>query len=89
MRTKHPDARLARLVRSARAVSGMSQAELATRIGTSKQFIGLVESGRNRASVDTLQRMAEELDLDDTALVGAMLTDQIGDEYVVLVERAS
>jgi transcriptional regulator with XRE-family HTH domain len=85
MRTKHPDARLARLVRSARAASGMSQTELANRIGTSKQFVGLLESGRNRASVDTLQRMAAELNLDEKLLIGAMLEDQIGGEYLVMV----
>ncbi len=52
---------LARLVIKHRAALGISQKELARRVGTSYSAISRLESGRHKTSVDTLQRVAEAL----------------------------
>ena len=54
---------LARLVIRHRAALGLSQKELAERVGTSHSAISRIESGRHRTSVATLQRLADALDL--------------------------
>ena len=53
---------LARLVIRHRAALGLSQKELAERVGTSHSAISRIESGRHRTSVATLQRIAQALD---------------------------
>lgn len=52
---------LARLVIRQRAALGISQKELARRVGTSHSAISRLESGRHKTSVETLQRVAEAL----------------------------
>lgn len=54
---------LARLVIKHRAALGLSQRELAERVGTSHSAISRIESGRHKTSVDTLQRIAGALGL--------------------------
>jgi ribosome-binding protein aMBF1 (putative translation factor) len=54
---------LARLVIKHRAALGLSQQELAKRVGTSHSAISRIESGRHKTSVYTLQRLAEALSL--------------------------
>ena len=54
---------LARLVIRHRAALGLSQKQLAERVGTSHSAISRLESGRHRTSVATLVRVAEGLDL--------------------------
>jgi len=52
---------LARLVIKHRAELGLSQKELAKRVGTSHSAISRIESGRHQTSVATLQRIAAGL----------------------------
>lgn len=54
---------MARLVIKHRVVLGLSQQELAKRVGTSHSAVSRIESGRHKTSVDTLQRVAEALGL--------------------------
>jgi transcriptional regulator with XRE-family HTH domain len=54
---------LARLVIKHRSALGLSQQELADRVGTSHSAISRIESGRHRTSVETLQRLAHALSL--------------------------
>lgn len=54
---------LARLVIKHRAAIGLSQRELAERVGTSHSAISRIESGRHRTRVETLQRIADALGL--------------------------
>lgn len=54
---------LARLVIKHRAELGISQKELAKRVGTSHSAISRIESGRHQTSVATLQRIAAGLDV--------------------------
>ena len=42
---------------------GLSQAKLAELVGTSNSQISRIESGRHRTNLDTLSRIAHELDL--------------------------
>ncbi len=52
---------VARLVIKHRAALGISQKELARRVGTSYSAISRLESGRHKTSVETLQRVAKAL----------------------------
>lgn len=54
---------LARLVIKYRSAQGISQEELARRVGTSHSAISRIESGRHKTSVETLQRLAHALGL--------------------------
>lgn len=53
---------VARQVIRLRAQHGLSQEELASRIGTSHSQISRIESGHYRTSVETLRRVAEAFD---------------------------
>lgn len=50
---------LANILIGARVKAGLSQAELAERMGTSQSSIARLESGRVRPSLTTLMRLAE------------------------------
>lgn len=54
---------LARLVIKHRSELGLSQEDLADRMGTSHSAISRLESGRHKTSVETLQRVADALGL--------------------------
>src|SRR5207248_7215189 len=56
-----PFEELARLVIKHRGALGLSQEELARRVGTSHSAISRIESGRHKTSVETLQRLAQAL----------------------------
>jgi len=58
-----PFEEIARLVIKHRAALGLTQAELAARMGTSHSAISRIESGQHRTSLATLQRLAEALDV--------------------------
>lgn len=58
-----PFEEVARLVIKHRGALGLSQEELARRMGTSYSAISRIESGRHRTSVETLQRLAHALGL--------------------------
>lgn len=51
-----------------RTAKGLSQQELADRVGTSHSQISRIESGRHRTNLDTLERIAAALDL--TLVIG-------------------
>jgi ribosome-binding protein aMBF1 (putative translation factor) len=53
---------LARIVIRRRGQLGLSQAELAERVGTSHSAISRIESGRHPTTVQTLRRLAAALD---------------------------
>lgn len=56
-----PFEELARLVIKHRSALGMSQEELAKRMGTSHSAVSRIESGRHKTSVETLRRLAHAL----------------------------
>ncbi len=57
-----PFEEIARVVIMRRAQLGLTQQELAERMGTTKSVISRIESGQHRTSTDTLRRLAEALD---------------------------
>lgn len=58
-----PFERVARLVIMRRAKLGLSQQQLARRMGTTASVISRIESGRHATNLRTLKRLAEALDL--------------------------
>lgn len=54
---------IARFVIQRRAELGLTQGQLAERMGTSHSAISRIESGQHRMSVATLQRLAEALEV--------------------------
>lgn len=54
---------IARLVIGRRAELGLTQEQLAERMGTSHSAISRIESGQHRTSVATLERLAEALEV--------------------------
>ncbi len=54
---------IARMVIMRRAELGLTQQQLAERMGTSHSAISRIESGQHRTSVATLERLARALDL--------------------------
>lgn len=57
-----PFEEIARVVIMRRAQLGLTQQELAERMGTTKSVISRIESGQHRTSTDTLRRLGEALD---------------------------
>lgn len=58
-------------VRDAREAAGLSQRELAARMGTSQAAVARLEAGGVGATLTTLQRMAAALDLKITVELSA------------------
>jgi ribosome-binding protein aMBF1 (putative translation factor) len=58
-----PSEGIARFVILRRAELGLTQLQLAERMGTSHSAISRVESGQHRASVATLERLAQALEV--------------------------
>lgn len=56
-----PFEEIARIVIMRRAQLGLTQQDLAERMGTTKSAISRIESGQHRSSTDTLRRIAEAL----------------------------
>jgi ribosome-binding protein aMBF1 (putative translation factor) len=54
---------IARFVIQRRAELGLTQEQLADRMGTSHSAISRIESGQHRTSVATLQRLAEAIEV--------------------------
>jgi ribosome-binding protein aMBF1 (putative translation factor) len=57
-----PFEELARIVIVRRTALGLTQAKLATRMGTTPSVISRIESGQHATSAKTLKRLAEALD---------------------------
>jgi ribosome-binding protein aMBF1 (putative translation factor) len=56
-----PFEEIARMVMVRRDQLGLTQQELAERMGTTKSVISRIESGQHRSGTDTLRRLAEAL----------------------------
>lgn len=67
---------IARLLVAYRMDAGLSQQDLADRVGTNHSQISRIESGRHQTSLDTLRRIAAALDR--TLVVGFESRDDRG-----------
>lgn len=77
-----PFEELARIVIMRRAELGLTQQELADRMGSTKSVISRVESGQHRTNTQTLRRLAEALG--GHAVVGFQFGDEPARELVRL-----
>lgn len=50
-------------IRTARALADMPQRELAEKVGIDASLISMLESGKRKPSLDTLERIAQALDI--------------------------
>lgn len=62
-------------IRSARKAKGWSQAELAKRAGTDQAHISRLENGEVGGSIDLITRIARELDVTASHLIGDDIPD--------------
>jgi ribosome-binding protein aMBF1 (putative translation factor) len=77
-----PFEQIARLVIMRRAELGLSQQEVAERMGSTASVISRIESGQHRTSTETLRRLAEALD--GRAVLGFEFDDTDEQELVRL-----
>lgn len=71
MPVNHQD--FGRRIREARKAKGMTQDELADKIGVSGSFLGHIERGTRVASLDTLVDLCNVLEISPSLLLGASL----------------
>lgn len=64
------DMNMPQRIRSARKAKGWSQAELAKRVGMDQAHVSRLENGEVGASIETLSRIARELDVTASQLIG-------------------
>jgi transcriptional regulator with XRE-family HTH domain len=57
------------LLRKARERAGLTQVELAKRVGIVSQYVNMIENGKKAASLDVLQRLGNELGLSITVKI--------------------
>lgn len=60
---------VARNLRRLRAGQDITQEELAERAGLNRNYVGMIEREENAPTVDTLEKLAEVLQVDPTALL--------------------
>jgi UDP-N-acetylglucosamine 1-carboxyvinyltransferase len=56
-------------LRAVREGAGITQAELALRLGTTQSAVARLEAGRQRLNLATIRRVAEALDCDATLVI--------------------
>ena len=81
---------IAKRIRQYRHSLSWTQEELATHVGVSTTFIGQLERGEKKPSLETVVRLCKTLGVSVDALVlGSTLgkTEALYDELVALVER--
>ena len=81
---------LYRMLRETRAKVGLTQRELADLVGTSQSAVAAIESGQSNPTLQTVIRMADELDVCvQIELVPRTVNDPVIDRYKLDVDRAS
>jgi transcriptional regulator with XRE-family HTH domain len=63
--------RFGRAVRARRAALGISQEELALRIGADQAYVSRIEAGRMNVTLETAEAIAAALEADVAALLAA------------------
>ncbi|MBI2601718.1 MAG: helix-turn-helix transcriptional regulator [Deltaproteobacteria bacterium] len=73
---------LGSMISSLRQCDGISQTQLAEKIGTSKQFLNSVERNRKRVGIKFVQKVAEALDYPVEPFLELLVKDQIAREGI-------
>ena len=63
---------LIELLVAKREASGMTQADLAKKLGEYQSFVARLESGQRRVDVDELMEIADVLGFDPAKIIGAL-----------------
>ena len=64
-------------VRQMRELNGWTQGELAERVGVSGSFIGYIERGEKKASVDSVVALCNALEVSPSVLLQDSLSDAV------------
>ncbi len=72
---------LGRRVRRARKLAGMTQCELAERLSISTSFLGHIERGSRKASLETIIKIANELSISLDELLADSLHGELGEVH--------
>lgn len=56
-------------LRRARMERGLTQEELADRVGINRNYVGMIERRENSPTIDMIERIAKALDLDPASLL--------------------
>jgi transcriptional regulator with XRE-family HTH domain len=64
-----PEEDLARNLKRLRLERGFTQEELADRSGLNRNYVGMIEREENAATVDTLEALAEALEVEADRLI--------------------
>ena len=78
---------LGRRVRQQRDLKGMTQDQLAERVGVSCSFIGHIERGEKKASLDTLVALSNALVIPPTVLLQDSLTNDVLESQMLVNEN--
>jgi transcriptional regulator with XRE-family HTH domain len=63
-------------VRQQRELNGLTQSQLARKVGITGSFIGHIERGEKKASVDTVVALCNALEISPTLLLQDSLSDE-------------
>lgn len=63
-------------VRQQREMNGLTQSQLARKVGITGSFIGHIERGEKKASVDTVVALCNALEISPTLLLQDSLSDE-------------
>ena len=69
MQKQHPNAILARNLRSLRLEHGWSQERMAEKCGLHRTYVGAIERGERNVTLDTLQQLASSLGVTSAELI--------------------
>lgn len=69
-------------IREARSKAGLTQQQLADKLGTTPQYIGLLESGKRHPKIQTLQKIADALDVPVAKFLDEELTSMTTGERI-------
>lgn len=84
-----PNPALGRRIKALREGADLSQREAAIRAGYSEGYLGSIESGKGRPSIEALQAFASVLgaDFDELARLAGFLPPRQSDDFIEQVDR--
>ena len=78
-------------IKELRQSKGLTQAELATKLGVTRQAVSLYEKGQRKPKIETLKKLAEYFGVSVTYIKGEtkteMLTKIINTMYLIICNR--